>query len=101
MDVRIFYLLTCPDAVTQCVSDNTYFSVGHSVILAHAYASKLYREQFKQVHGGQIGVTLNGDWSIPYDDSPESEFIFSHVTFIARLSFHRWQISKPLNMRWM
>lgn len=47
-------------------------SVGHNVILAHAYASKLYREEFKQAQGGQIGITLNGDWALPYDDSPES-----------------------------
>ncbi|KAF7792027.1 hypothetical protein EIP86_003054 [Pleurotus ostreatoroseus] len=47
-------------------------SVGHHVILAHAYATKLYREEFKAKQGGQIGITLNGDWAMPYDDSPES-----------------------------
>jgi beta-glucosidase len=44
--------------------------VGHSVILSHAYAIKLYREEFKAVQGGQIGITLNGDWAMPYNDSP-------------------------------
>ncbi len=48
-------------------------SVGHNVILAHAYAVKVYREDFKEKQGGQIGVTLNGDWAMPYDDSPESK----------------------------
>jgi beta-glucosidase len=48
------------------------YSVGHSVILAHANAVKLYREEFKAAQGGQIGITLNGDWAMPYDDSPES-----------------------------
>ena len=48
-------------------------SAGHSVILSHAYAVKLYREEFKQKQGGQIGITLNGDWAMPYDDSPQSE----------------------------
>lgn len=48
------------------------YSVGHNVILAHAYAVKLYRDEFKDVQGGQIGVTLNGDWAMPYDNSPES-----------------------------
>ena len=47
-------------------------SVGHSVILSHAYAVKAYREEFKEQQGGQIGITLNGDWALPYDDSPES-----------------------------
>ncbi|THH26402.1 hypothetical protein EUX98_g7779 [Antrodiella citrinella] len=45
---------------------------GHSVILSHAYAVKAYREEFKETQGGQIGITLNGDWAIPYDDSPEN-----------------------------
>jgi beta-glucosidase/6-phospho-beta-glucosidase/beta-galactosidase len=47
-------------------------SVGHSVIIAHARAVKLYREEFKATQGGQIGITLNGDWTMPYNDSPES-----------------------------
>ena len=49
-------------------------SAGHSVILAHAHAVKVYREEFKARQGGQIGITLNGDWALPYDDSPQSEF---------------------------
>ena len=48
-------------------------SVGHHLILSHAYACKLYREQFQGTQGGTIGITLNGDMAIPYDDSPESE----------------------------
>ncbi|KAH9931544.1 glycoside hydrolase family 1 protein [Fomitopsis serialis] len=57
--------------------------VGHSVILAHAYASKLYREQFKQAQGGQIGVTLNGDWMMPYDDTPENIEAAQHALDVA------------------
>jgi hypothetical protein len=37
---------------------------------------KLYREEFKATQGGQIGITLNGDWAMPYDDSPESSQAF-------------------------
>ena len=51
-------------------------SVGHSVILAHARAVALYRKQYKSEQGGVIGITLNGDWMIPYDDSPASELSF-------------------------
>jgi beta-glucosidase len=47
--------------------------VGHNVIVAHAHASKLYRDEFKAKQGGIIGITLNGDWTVPYDDSAESE----------------------------
>lgn len=42
-------------------------------MIAHAYAVKLYREEFKAQQGGTIGITLNGDWVIPYDNSPERE----------------------------
>ena len=42
------------------------------MILAHAYAVKLYRQEYKPVQGGQIGITLDCHWQIPYDDSPES-----------------------------
>lgn len=48
------------------------FSVGHNVILSHAHAVKVYRDEFKPTQGGQIGITLNGDWQMPYDDNPES-----------------------------
>ncbi len=47
-------------------------SVGHSLILAHATAVKLYRDEFKSRQGGQIGIALNGDWALPYDNRPES-----------------------------
>lgn len=40
-------------------------------MLAHAHAVKLYREEYKSAQGGTIGITLNGDWAMPYDNSPE------------------------------
>lgn len=57
------------DRATVCCN-----SVGHHVILSHAYAVKIYREEFKEKQGGQIGITLNGDWALPWDDKPESAF---------------------------
>ncbi|KAJ7292685.1 beta-glucosidase [Mycena rebaudengoi] len=53
--------------------------VGHNVILAHANAVKLYREEFKTTQGGQIGITLNGDWQMPYDDTPENAAAAQHA----------------------
>jgi len=41
-------------------------------MIAHANVVKMYRDEFKPKFGGTIGITLNGDWVVPYDDSPES-----------------------------
>ena len=54
-------------------------SVSHHEILAHAHAVKAYRDDFKASQKGEIGITLNGDWAIPYDDSPESEIFHPPV----------------------
>jgi beta-glucosidase len=34
--------------------------VGHNILLAHAHAVQIYREEFKLKTGGEIGITLNG-----------------------------------------
>jgi len=44
--------------------------VAHHILLSHAHAVKLYRDEFQPVQKGQIGITLNGDWCEPYSDSP-------------------------------
>lgn len=35
--------------------------VGHSILLAHATAVKIYRQEVKPRYGGEIGITLNGN----------------------------------------
>ncbi|KAI0265274.1 glycoside hydrolase family 1 protein [Gloeopeniophorella convolvens] len=57
--------------------------VGHNVILAHAHAVKLYRDEFRPTQRGQIGITLNGDWAIPYDDSPQNVEAAQHALDVA------------------
>ncbi|KAI0646480.1 beta-glucosidase 1A [Trametes meyenii] len=49
-----------------------HWIVAHNLIIAHAYAVKAYREEFQTSQGGQIGITLDSSWQIPYDDSPEN-----------------------------
>lgn len=43
------------------------FIVGHTEILSHAYAAKIYRDEFKPTQQGEIGITLHGNWSEPWD----------------------------------
>jgi len=40
--------------------------VAHHLLLAHARAVHAYRTDFNPRQGGQIGITLNGDWCEPY-----------------------------------
>ncbi|EPQ50817.1 glycoside hydrolase [Gloeophyllum trabeum ATCC 11539] len=53
--------------------------VGHNVILAHASAAALYRTEYKQRQGGVIGVTLNGDMALPWDDTDECREAAQHA----------------------
>lgn len=46
--------------------------VGHHLILAHAHAVKLYRDEYKTKQKGEIGITLEKNWTMPWDNSPES-----------------------------
>ena len=41
--------------------------VGHNLLVAHGRAVKVYREEFKPTNGGEIGITLNGDATYPWD----------------------------------
>lgn len=41
--------------------------VGHNLLIAHGRAVKVYREEFKAKDGGEIGITLNGDATYPWD----------------------------------
>ncbi|OQR83842.1 glycoside hydrolase, partial [Thraustotheca clavata] len=52
----------------------TYIAA-HTLLLCHAHAVKVYRTEFKEVQGGEIGITLNCDWREPKptDDPVEHE----------------------------
>lgn len=47
------------------------FIVSHTEIISHAYAVKMYRDEFKPIQKGEIGITLHGNWSEPYDASSQ------------------------------
>ncbi|PSR75304.1 family 1 glycosyl hydrolase, partial [Coniella lustricola] len=41
--------------------------VGHNLLVAHGRAVQVYRNEFQAQHGGEIGITLNGDGTYPWD----------------------------------
>jgi beta-glucosidase len=50
------------------VSNSEPYLAGHHIILAHAKAVAVYREEFAH-QGGKIGITNNCDWREPLTDS--------------------------------
>jgi len=55
------------------VSNTETWIAGHNVILAHAHAVKLYRDEFQATQKGQIGITVDAHWLLPYDDTPANK----------------------------
>jgi beta-glucosidase len=51
---------------------------GHNILLAHAYAVKAFRQDFKAKNGGEIAITLNG--------KADSTFFFDSACFKIALS---------------
>ncbi|EGP87922.1 unnamed protein product [Zymoseptoria tritici ST99CH_3D1] len=47
--------------------------VGHHILIAHAAAVKIYREEFQSSQQGVIGITLNGDWVEPWDPADSKD----------------------------
>jgi beta-glucosidase len=44
------------------------YIAGHNILLAHAHAVKLYRENFEARLKAKIGIVLNSDWAEPLSD---------------------------------
>jgi beta-glucosidase len=47
--------------------------VAHHILIAHATAVKLYRDEFQAQQQGVIGITLNGDWTEPWDPADSED----------------------------
>ena len=47
--------------------------VGHSLVLAHADAVKLYTNRYRDQQNGSISIVLNGDFYEPYDASSDKD----------------------------
>ena len=54
------------------VSNAEPYQVAHNLILSHAHAVKIFREEFSH-QGGIIGITNNCDWREPLTDSIDDQ----------------------------
>jgi beta-glucosidase len=59
------------DRTKSAVGDSSRecWITGHNFLIAHGTAVKIYREEFKPKNGGQIGITLNGNFFPPLPGS--------------------------------
>jgi len=51
------------------------YVVAHNLLLAHARAVRLYREEYKPWQEGVIGITMNSDWREPLPDDNPSRYM--------------------------
>ena len=61
----------CREAGTDTKSEP--WRVGHTIILAHAAAVKIYASEFQKAQGGEISVVLNGHFYEPWDASSQAD----------------------------
>jgi beta-glucosidase len=52
------------------ISHTAPYLAGHHLLLAHAKAVQVYRQEFQARQKGQIGITNNCDWREPLTDTP-------------------------------
>ncbi|RUS76031.1 hypothetical protein EGW08_016209 [Elysia chlorotica] len=45
------------------------YRVGHHLLLAHAAAYRVYRDTYRAVQQGQVGISLSSDWFVAKSDS--------------------------------
>ncbi|XP_065874768.1 beta-glucosidase 12-like [Euphorbia lathyris] len=76
------------------------YIVAHHLLLAHAAAVKLYKEKYQISQKGQIGISLNTNWMVPYSNSQKDQlatdrgFAFTYGWFMEPL----YSGSYPLEM---
>ncbi|KAI4345750.1 hypothetical protein L6164_012848 [Bauhinia variegata] len=49
------------------------YQVAHNLLLAHAAAVQVYKNNYKESQKGVIGITLDSLWAVPYSNKDEDE----------------------------
>ncbi|PKI36033.1 hypothetical protein CRG98_043608 [Punica granatum] len=67
------------------------YLVSHHLLLAHAFAVKLYREKYQESQKGRTGITLDATWSVAYSNSKQD-----HDAAVRSLDFNLGWLLNPL-----
>ncbi|CAH9141773.1 unnamed protein product [Cuscuta epithymum] len=57
------------EGCTEIVPEKEIFIVGHNMILSHASAVNIYRKNYQEKQGGQIGIAMDFYWYEPMSNS--------------------------------
>ncbi|KAM3734148.1 hypothetical protein ACB098_11G192100 [Castanea mollissima] len=69
---RVKHWITLNEPLTFAAlgyGNGAFAPVAHHQLLAHAAAVKVYRHKYQKSQKGQIGITLNSPWVLPYSQS--------------------------------
>jgi beta-glucosidase len=80
----------CADVGTDTKTEP--WRVGHTLILSHASAVKIYAEEFRPQQHGEISIVLNGHFYEPYDAASEADIDAAQV----RLEFYIGWFGDPI-----
>ncbi|KAJ8899192.1 hypothetical protein K2173_012368 [Erythroxylum novogranatense] len=72
----------CSSYVGNCSAGNSAtepYIAAHNLLLAHAAAVKLYRDKYKPIQKGEIGITIVTNWYIPKYDTPANRLAASRA----------------------
>ncbi|XP_020524845.1 beta-glucosidase 24 isoform X1 [Amborella trichopoda] len=66
----------CSIGVGNCSEGNSAiepYQVAHNLILSHANAVQLYRNNYKKAQDGVLGMSIYGDWMVPLTNSTDDQ----------------------------
>lgn len=65
---------------------------GHHMLLAHAKAYHLYKDNFKATQGGRVGITLNSGYYYPKDPEDPAQVAAAHAGLMFQFGIYAWPI---------
>ncbi|GMF31970.1 unnamed protein product [Phytophthora lilii] len=72
------------------------YRCGHNLLIAHSRAVDVYRKEFQELQGGQIGITLSADWRLPGPTDDPAEMKENIAAAERSIAFHLGWFADPV-----